>query len=79
MLILILHLHYKKILRMLKVYGARAGGGLTAKRKGKINIILYYIILYIIIYIYIVFNILPFCAKRRGVFADRFFFFDSEC
>ena len=76
MLILILHLHYKIILRMLKPYGARAGGGLTAKRKGKINIILYYIILYIILYIYIVVNICPFRANAPPIFSDRFFFFD---
>ena len=79
MLILIIHLHYKIILRVLRVYVARAGRGWTAERKRKMNIILYYIILYIIIYIYIVVNILPFCANSTPILADRFFFFDSAC
>ena len=64
---------------MLKRCGVWAGRGLTAKRKGKMNIILYYIILYIYIYIDKVVNILPFRAKSTPIFADRFFFFDAEC
>ena len=64
---------------MLKAYAARAGRREDGKKKGKMNIILYYIILYIYIYIDRVVNILPFCAKGRVIFADRFFFFDSEC
>ena len=64
---------------MWKAYAERAGRGEEGKKKGKMNIILYYIILYIYIYIDKVVNILPFCAKVRVIFSDRFFFFDSEC
>ena len=78
-MIFVLYLHYKKILRMLKAYATRVGRREEGKKKGKMNIILYYIILYIYIYIDKVVNILPFCAKPRSVFADRFFFFDAEC
>ena len=78
-MILYLYLHYKKILRMLKSCAVGAGRGLKAKRKRKMNIILYYIILYIILYIYKVVNILSFCANAPPIFADRFFFFDSAC
>ena len=78
-MIFILCLHYKKILRMWKPYTARAGRREEGKKKRKMNIILYYIILYIILYIYILANILPLFANTRGVFADRFFFFDCQC
>ena len=64
---------------MWKAYAARAGRREEGKKKRKMNIILYYIILYIILYIYVLANILPLFAKARGVFADRFFFFDCEC
>ena len=74
-----IYLHYKKILRMWKPYAAGAGRGEEGKKKRKMNIILYYIILYIILYIYVFINILPFLAKGRVVFADRFFFFDCQC
>ena len=73
------YLHYKKILKLLKAYATRAGRGEEGKKKRKMNIILYYIILYIILYIYVFINILPLRANMRGVFADRFFFFDSGC
>ena len=78
-MIFILCLHYKKILKLLKAYAIRAGGGKEGKKKRKKNIILYYIILYIILYIYRVVNIVPPFANGRVVFADRFFFFDSAC
>ena len=74
-----IYLHYKKILRMLRVYAARAGRGEEGKKKRKKYIILYYIILYIYIYIDRVLNIVPPIAKARVVFADRFFFFDCRC
>ena len=74
-----IYLHYKKILRMWRAYVARAGRWEEGKKKRKMNIILYYIILYIYIYIDKVVNILPFCANTRGVFAERFFFFDCQC
>ena len=74
-----IYLHYKKILRILKPCATRAGRGEEGKKKGKMNIILYYYIIIIIIYIYVLANILPFLAKRRGVFAERFFFFDCQC
>ena len=64
---------------MWKPCAARAGRGEEGKKKRKKDIILYYIILYIILYIYVFINILPFCVGTRGVFADRFFFFDCEC
>ena len=64
---------------MWKAYAVRAGRGEEGKKKRKMNIILYYIILYIILYIYRVVNIVPPFANTRGVFADRFFFFDSAC
>ena len=64
---------------MWKPCATRAGRGEEGKKKRKMNIILYYIILYIYIYIDKVVNILPFCANRRVVFADRFFFFDCQC
>ena len=74
-----IYLHYKKILKLLKPYAAGAGRREEGKKKRKMNIILYYIILYIYIYIDKVVNILPLRAKVRGVFADRFFFFDCQC
>ena len=74
-----IYLHYKKILRILKPYAVRAGRGEEGKKKRKMNIILYYIILYIILYIYVFINILPLFADGRGVFAERFFFFDCRC
>ena len=74
-----IYLHYKKILRILKPCATRAGRGEEGKKKGKMNIILYYIILYIYIYIDKVVNILPFRAKARVIFAERFFFFDCQC
>ena len=77
--IFILYLHYKKILKLVRAYAARAGRGEEGKKKRKMNIILYYIILYIILYIYVFINILPLRANARGVFADRFFFFDCQC
>ena len=64
---------------MWKAYEIRAGRREEGKKKRKMDIILYYIILYIYIYIDKVVNILQFRAKGRGVFADRFFFFDSAC
>ena len=64
---------------MWKPYAAKAGGGEEGKKKKKMNIILYYIILYIILYIYVLANILQLFANARGVFADRFFFFDCQC
>ena len=70
-----IYLHYKKILRMWKPYCIRAGRREEGKKKRKMNIILYYIILYIILYIYVFINILTLFANRRGVFAERFFFF----
>ena len=78
-MIFILCLHYKKILKLLRPYVARAGSGEEGKKKRKMNIILYYIILYIILYIYKVVNIVPSFAKREVVFANRFFFFDCKC
>ena len=69
-MIFILYLHCKKILRMLRAYAARAGKGEDGKKKGKMNIKLYYIILYIILYIYIVVNILPFCANATPIFCE---------
>ena len=78
-MIFCIYLHYKKILRILKAYAARAGRREEGKKKGKMNIILYYIILYIILYIYVLANILPLFANGRVVFAERFFFFDSGC
>ena len=74
-----IYLHYKKILRMWKPYAVRAGMGEEGKKKRKMNIILYYIILYIILYIYVFVNILTLFANVRGVFAERFFFFDCQC
>ena len=74
-----IYLHYKKILRMWKPCAARAGSREEGKKKRKKDIILYYIILYIILYIYRVVNIVPLFANTRGVFADRFFFFDCRC
>ena len=78
-MIFCIYLHYKKILKLLRAYVARAGRGEEGKKKRKMNIILYYIILYIILYIYVFLNILPLLAKARVVFADRFFFFDCQC
>ena len=78
-MILNIYLHYKKILKLLKAYAARAGRREEGKKKRKMNIILYYIILYIILYIYVLANILPLRANMRWVFAERFFFFDSGC
>ena len=76
MLILILHLHYKKILNVLKSYGARAGSGEGRQKGREMNIILYYIILYIILYIYNLFYFFLFRANSTPIFAVRFFFFD---
>ena len=78
-MIFVLCLHYKKILKLLRAYTARAGGGKEGKKKRKKNIILYYYIIIIIIYIYVFINIVPPFANGRVVFADRFFFFDSAC
>ena len=74
-MILNIYLHYKKILKLLKAYAARAGRREEGKKKMKMNIILYYIILYIILYIYVFINILPFRANGGGGFCRAFFFF----
>ena len=73
-MIFILHLHYKIILSVLKVCATRAGRGEDGKKKGKMNIKLYYIILYIILYIYIFINIVPLCTNATPFFSGVLFF-----
>ena len=59
---------------MLRACAARAGRGEDGKKKGKMNIKLYYIILYIILYIYISINIVPRCTNATPFFAGVLFF-----
>ena len=64
---------------MLRAYAARVGRGEDGKKKGKMNIKLYYIILYIILYVYKVINTVHPFASVTPFFGERFFFFDCGC